>query len=86
MGGCIQIKYIFKNHPYIFFIILVGFILRIYDLGNQSLWLDEAISSIAAIAFLEKGEPVLPSGIFYGVAILNTFLIKNSLTIIIDKL
>lgn len=51
MGGCIQIKYIFKNHPYIFFIILVGFILRIYDLGNQSLWLDEAISSIAAIAF-----------------------------------
>jgi len=35
---------------------------------------------------LPLGEPVLPSGIFYGVAILNTFLIKNSLTIIIDKL
>lgn len=59
-------------------VIIMGFSLRIYDLGVQSFWLDEAISSIAAMAFLEKGTPVLESGLFYGRGILNTFLIASS--------
>ncbi len=62
----------------IFFLILTGFVLRISDLGVNSLWLDESISSIAALAFLEKGLPVLPSGLFYGRGLLNTFLIASS--------
>ena len=62
-------------------VIIMGFFLRIYDLGIQSFWLDEAISSIAAMAFLEKGTPVFQSGLFYGRGILNTFLIASSFKI-----
>ncbi|MCL7413256.1 MAG: glycosyltransferase family 39 protein [ANME-2 cluster archaeon] len=40
--------------------------------------MDEAISSIAAVALMQNGLPVLPSGIVYSRAILNTFLIAAS--------
>jgi len=62
-------------------VIIMGFFLRIYNLGIQSFWLDEAISSIAAMAFLEKGTPVLESGLLYHRGILNTFLIASSFKI-----
>ncbi len=62
-------------------VIIMGFFLRIYDLGVQSFWLDEAISSIAAMAFIEKGTPVFQSGLFYGRGILNTFLIASAFQI-----
>lgn len=62
----------------VIFLILAGFVLRIYDLGAQSLWLDEAISSNAAVAFLNNGTPTLPSGILYERGLLNTFLIAFS--------
>lgn len=65
----------------IIFLMAAGFVLRIKNLGVQSLWLDEAISSIAAAAFLEKGIPVLPSGFLYSRGILNTFLIAFSFKI-----
>lgn len=65
-------------HIIVFFLLAAGFTLRIYDLGAQSLWLDESISSIAATALLEKGIPVLPSGFLYDRGILNTFLIASS--------
>ncbi len=58
-----------------------GFALRMRDLGVQSLWLDEAISSIAATALLKNGMPILPSGILYYRGILNTFLIASSFKI-----
>lgn len=70
-----------KIQPFIIFLMAAGFVLRIYELGIQSLWLDEAISSIAATAFLEKGIPVLPSGFLYDRGILNTFLIAFSFKI-----
>lgn len=63
------------------FVIIMGFFLRIYDLGVQSFWMDEAISSIAAIAFLERGTPILQSGLLYERGILNTFLIASSFKI-----
>ncbi|WP_135606171.1 glycosyltransferase family 39 protein [Methanococcoides sp. NM1] len=62
-------------------ITVVGFLLRVYQLGNQSLWLDEAISSNAAAALLQYGSPVFPSGYIYGRAILNTYLIALSYNI-----
>lgn len=65
----------------IIFLIIVGFFLRIEDLGIQSFWLDEAISSIAAVSFLEKGSPILNSGLLYERGILNTFLIASSFKI-----
>ena len=61
--------------------LISGFIIRIYDLGIQSFWLDEAISSTAAVAFLETGTPTFPSGLVYSRAILNTFLITLSFKI-----
>ena len=65
----------------IIFLIAVGLSLRIDNLGMQSFWLDEAISSIAAMAFLEKGSPILQSGLLYDRGILNTFLIASSFKI-----
>lgn len=67
-----------KVHIIVFFLLAAGFTLRMYDLGVQSFWLDESISSIAAIALLEKGTPVLPSGLLYERSILSTFLIASS--------
>jgi len=60
------------------FLVITGFILRVYDLGVHSFWLDEAISSNAAVAFLNNGTPTLPSGILYERGILNTFLMAVS--------
>jgi len=65
-------------HLPIIFLLAAGFLLRIYDLGAQSFWLDESISSIAAISLMEKGMPVLPTGFMYSREILNTFLISSS--------
>ncbi len=70
-----------KIQSCVIFFISAGLVLRISDLGANSLWLDESISSIAALAFLEKGIPVLPSGLFYGRGLLNTFLIASSFAI-----
>jgi len=71
-------KELLKSHIILLFLIILGFILRIYQLSIQSFWLDEAISSIAAVALMQNGLPVLPSGIVYNRAILNTFLISTS--------
>ena len=70
-----------KEYMIIIFLMISGFILRIHDLGTQSFWIDEAISSIAAIAFLDNGSPVLPSGVLYSRGILNTSLIALSFKI-----
>lgn len=67
-----------KEYIIIIFLMISGFILRIYDLGIQSFWLDEAISSIAATALLDDGLPILPSGVLYSRGILNTSLIALS--------
>lgn len=55
-----------------------GLLLRSYALGEESFWLDEAISSSAAVNFLEHGWPSHPSGLEYTRAFLNTFLIAFS--------
>jgi hypothetical protein len=56
--------------------------MRVKDLNVQSLWLDEAISSNAAVAFLKTGTPIFPSGILYDRGILNTFFIAFSFKIV----
>lgn len=52
-----------------------GFLLRIYDGGVQSLWVDEGTSLTAALGILENGTPHLASGESYWRAPLNTYLI-----------
>jgi 4-amino-4-deoxy-L-arabinose transferase-like glycosyltransferase len=59
-------------------LIIFGFVLRIYDLGYQSLWYDEGYSINAALCMLERGLPILPSEHFYSGGILNTGLIASS--------
>jgi 4-amino-4-deoxy-L-arabinose transferase-like glycosyltransferase len=58
---------------------LWGFTLRIYALGHQSLWNDEAASINAALGMLEHGWPLLPSGAVYSRSILNTGVIASSI-------
>lgn len=71
-----------KNSIFILiFLILCGFILRIYHLGAPSFWLDEAITANAAAALINHGTPTFPSGFIYMRSILNTFFISLSFLI-----
>jgi len=47
-------------------ILVFALFLRVYNLGNASLWIDESISSMVSKNILEKGIPLLDSGWFYG--------------------
>jgi hypothetical protein len=67
-----------KDNAFMILITIIGLALRLYDLGSESFWFDETISSIAAIALSENGVPVFPSGFVYSRAILNTFFIALS--------
>jgi len=78
-SGSISTK--LKAQTIIILLLIAGFLLRIYDLSARSFWLDESISSIAAISYMEKGMPILPSGFIYSRGILNTFLIASSFKI-----
>jgi hypothetical protein len=43
-------------------ILLFGLFIRVYDLGADPLWIDEATSAMASKMILEKGVPVFDSG------------------------
>jgi len=62
----------------IFALTAIGFYLRFNNLGDRSFWIDEGVTSYAAIGLLEYGTPVLPSGVVYNRALLNTYLIALS--------
>ena len=66
---------------FLYFLIVIGFYLRFNNLGNLSFWVDELITTHAAIGILEHGTPVLPSGMSYTRSILNTSLIALSFKI-----
>lgn len=74
---------IFENHQYIILglIVLVGLLLRLNDLGVHSLWVDEAMTSNAAISLLENGKPVFNSGFTYWRAFPHTVLTSISIKI-----
>ena len=63
----------------VFLLTVYGFVLRIWDLGSQSLWHDAGYSVNAALSMLERGLPILPSGHLYARALLNTGLIAASM-------
>ena len=62
----------------IFALTAIGFYLRFNNLGDNSFSNDEAITTYAAIGVLEHGTPILPSGIEYTRALLNSYLIALS--------
>lgn len=55
-------------------ILVFGFLLRVYQLGNAPLWVDEATSTMAAKMILENGLPVLDSGWYYSSAYVLHYL------------
>ncbi|MDO8509446.1 MAG: hypothetical protein Q7S27_07260 [Nanoarchaeota archaeon] len=55
-------------------ILVFAFILRVYQLGDSSMWIDETISSLVAREILDKGVPELDSGKFYGRALFFHYL------------
>lgn len=61
---------------------IAGFGLRIYGLGEQSFWIDEVYSSLAAKSILENGAPVMPSGQWYSRAILHTSIVAVSMLVL----
>ena len=63
---------------------VIGFIYRIYFLSYQSIWMDESFSMNAAYEILEKGYPLLDSGVFYGGSLLNLYLISFFMLIFND--
>ena len=57
-------------------IVLFGLFLRVYDLGEQSIWIDESYTINAALAVHENGVPLLDSGKYYWRGVLSTYLIS----------
>jgi hypothetical protein len=47
------------------FLIIIGFSIRLYRLGNLSLWWDELITGMYVTRILEVGVPLFPSGLGY---------------------
>ena len=62
-------------------LLVVGGGLRLYALGSQSFWFDEAISTNAAIALLETGSPTFPSGETYWRAFPHTLVAAGSMLV-----
>ncbi|MGM5484112.1 MAG: ArnT family glycosyltransferase [Nanobdellota archaeon] len=56
-------------------LLILGFILRIWALGNLSYWIDETFSILASMKILEHGFPLLDSGIEYTRSIPHTYLL-----------
>lgn len=61
------------------FMVIFGALLRLYCLGDQSLWIDEGYSVTAAIGMMKHLLPVMPSGSLYLGSILNTGFIALSM-------
>lgn len=69
-----KIKY---HHIALALILVWGAVLRLYDLGGQSLWMDESYSAIAASRIMETGVPLLKSGVLYWRGLTHTYLVAG---------
>ena len=72
-----------KTLPAVLILMILGFIIRIYSLSYQSLWIDEGFSLNAALSVLKHGIPLMDSGSYYLGTILHTYLL--SLFILVFK-
>lgn len=72
-----KLQLIRKNLVLIVLVLIViwAFVLRVWGLGIGNMWIDEAISSVAAREILEKCAPELDSGLFYGRALVFHYLL-----------
>jgi 4-amino-4-deoxy-L-arabinose transferase-like glycosyltransferase len=77
------LEFVKKNWVIIALVLIIiwGFGLRIYQLDEQSYWIDEGFTLNAVLETLEKGYPVLDSGVSYSRELLNTYLISGSVAL-----
>ncbi|MCK5630477.1 MAG: glycosyltransferase family 39 protein [Nanoarchaeota archaeon] len=60
-------------------ITIAGFILRLWQLGEQSFWMDEGYSVLAAMQTLVHGYPLLDSGFVYSRGIIHNYVMAGSI-------
>jgi 4-amino-4-deoxy-L-arabinose transferase-like glycosyltransferase len=65
-------------------VLVLGLALRLIGLGDVGLGFDEPQHIYAARAWLATGDPILPSGMYYGRALAYTQLVAASLTLFGD--
>jgi len=68
-----------KRYEYLLLALLFvyGFFLRIYNLGFQSLWIDESFTINASLAILKHFYPLLDSGFVYSGYMFHTYLLAG---------
>lgn len=59
-------------------VLAAGVFFRFWGLGNVGLHGDEETMAMPAMAILEQGQPLLPSGMYYARAQLNLYLMSGS--------
>lgn len=70
----------YSREQYLFLLVLltVGAVLRFWGLGNVGLHGDEETMAMPAMAILESGRAVLPSGMFYPRALVQIYLMSGA--------
>jgi len=70
----------YRNSDYVVLglILVVGAVLRFWGLDNVGLHGDEETMAMPAMAILETGQPILPSGMYYARALINIYLMSGS--------
>jgi hypothetical protein len=70
-----------SDYIVLWLILMVGVFVRFWGLGNVGLHGDEETMAMPAMAILESGQPLLPSGMFYSRALLNIYAMAGSVWI-----
>ena len=69
-GKGVSLKHRIAKINWIWIILIYAALLRFSFLGSQPLWIDEQISASVMQSILSSGKPMLPSGSFYGRALI----------------
>lgn len=69
------------EYALLWLILGIGAVLRFWGLGNVGLHGDEETMAMPAMAILETGQPILPSGMYYARALINVYLMSGSVWI-----
>lgn len=67
-----------SDYGLLWLFLAVGVVLRFWGLDNVGLHGDEETMAMPAMAFLDTGQPILPSGMYYARALINIYLMSGS--------
>jgi len=67
-----------SDYVVLWIILVIGAVLRFWGLDNVGLHGDEETMAMPAMAILETGHPILPSGMYYARALINIYLMSWS--------